>query len=1513
MTTKPETLRAKLTQVFKFLEAFSELRNPVTRLLTDQPWVLDLSNLPSHEAVQLTERREEIAATEDFTEERLVTEFSLTVKRPLLHVCPAPPPSIADWLEAGWQQSSSTVSVVGERRNGEVVERFVDDQSRVADHESWLGERRKWQIEDVPARLADALFQKLFDIQGRFEREGEKFELVLGDGFLSWRLPDGGVGHPLILRHLQMSFDAHVPQFRIDVTGAKPELYMPLLRCIPQIDGALLSKIKSDFDAGDVEPLGGVRTETFLRALVARLSAGGEFVHYPLEGEQDQPRLWRSSVVILRARSLGFQAAIAAILEDIAQGGMMPESLARIVGIELTQAVSDGSEASPEISLPNEDLEILFSKPANAEQLSIAKRLEQFGSVLVQGPPGTGKTYTIGNLISHFLAQKKTVLVTSHSTKALRVVRDQVVDLLQPLCVSVLDRDAEAQKQLEIAVSTISTKLSATTASELRKKATRLAERRQRLVLDLERVRQDLLEARGDEYRDVIVGGVAFSPVTAARRVAAGVGVHDWIPTPVTLGEPCPLPITEVAELYASAVRISSADERELRSDLIDANEILDPGSFRALTFEISDLSQQERDFEAEQWVGQCADAETLSEIAARLVQETQFLEQSEFDVSVIDAGRRGSGWAAVWRELLIMTEELRSVADNAQLPLSRHAPAISAAPPLEVQRRVVREILRHLDRHSQRAWWTKVLHREWDEVSTGWYVGNRQPEKVDEFRAIDALLELTVLRGTVVDRWNRTVGGIGGPSVSADGLPEHVLEIHSRRVTRMLDWFEKVWLPLKADLDAAGLLTEELCRKQPVEASTTGDTMRLVKCIRAVLPRALASKVASLRLQCALTRIRTLRDLLNERANSKGSELLYELVEAIDQCDPDRYSNRYLRLVQLQQLRSDLSRRENLISRLSQAAPTWAEYINNRVPPHGDGQVPGNVDEAWSWRQLYDELSRRNGVSLDELITKSEESTKELCDATVGLVDANAWCAQFERTHLEQQQALHGWSQVMRKIGAGTGKRVPRLQQEARNLMAKCQDAVPVWVMPLSRVVEAFDPRKTRFDVVIVDEASQLDVMGLIALYMGRQAVVVGDNEQVSPDAVGLRADDVDKLIDSQLVGIPNNRLYDGQTSIYDLAEQAFGGAIRLKEHFRCVPEIIEFSNHLSYGGDIKPLREGSTASVFPSTVSYRVDALSVDRSKTNPNEAEAIVSLLIGAIQQPEYRHCTFGVLSLVGDEQAAVIEKMLREKLSPDEIERRRIVCGNAAQFQGDERDVMFLSVVDKPQSGPLAMRQEKRFRQRYNVAASRARDQMWVVHSLRTEMDLKPNDLRRRLIEHATDPTALSQRISRAETKAESEFERRVLRYLVSAGFDVEPQVWVGYYRLDMVVRSGRNAVAVECDGDRFHSDENLREDMARQAVLERLGWRFIRVRGSEFFRDESAAMNRVATRLGELNIMPSGHDGVVSQGRSDIQQRVISAAAALRRRWEEERLFARLDSETFDEFPSGDSPATSVEH
>ena len=464
---------------------------------------------------------------------------------------------------------------------------------------------------------------------------------------------------------------------------------------------------------------------------------------------------------------------------------------------------------------------------------------------------------------------------------------------------------------------------------------------------------------------------------------------------------------------------------------------------------------------------------------------------------------------------------------------------------------------------------------------------------------------------------------------------------------------------------------------------------------------------------------------------------------------------------------------------------------------------------------------------------------------------------------------------------------------------MATAKGAVPVWIMPLNEVAEAFDPRTTKFDVVIIDEASQCDPTALFALYLGGQAIIVGDDEQVTPVAVGVDMTEVQKLIDAHLPkDFRSRQHYDGTTSIYELAQTAFQGVVRLVEHFRCAPDIIAFSNDLSYKGEIKPLREAASILLTPHVVPYRVDGGRIQSDDANEEEAETIASLICAAMEQPEYakndqgKPTTFGVVSLVGGRQAMKVDTCLRNRIEPAEYKRRQILCGDSAQFQGDERDVMMLSVVDAPPADPpLPLRQEgakKIFKKRFNVAASRARDQMWVVHSLNHETDLKPGDYRRKLIEHAIDPGAWERELQKQLEKTESVFERRVLTNLTAANFVVQPQFKVGSYRIDMVVVGCGKRLAVECDGERYHGPEKLQEDMERQAILERLGWRFVRVRGSVFFRDEDRAMEAIFARLDELGIQP----GVTlsnlepSHKENALVQRVIRRAQELRGLWKE---------------------------
>jgi len=595
---------------------------------------------------------------------------------------------------------------------------------------------------------------------------------------------------------------------------------------------------------------------------------------------------------------------------------------------------------------------------------------------------------------------------------------------------------------------------------------------------------------------------------------------------------------------------------------------------------------------------------------------------------------------------------------------------------------------------------------------------------------------------------------------------------------------------------------------------------------------------------------------------------------------------------MELGRIRSVLVRRAELLKCLEKNAPAWSSAIRSRVGIHGAPIPPDAPGDAWVWRQLQDELERRASVSLEAIQTSIDRSTQDLRKVTVELIDRRAWGFQAKRTSLAQRQALIGWLDTIRKIGKGTGIRVPRLRIEAAQKMSQCRGAVPVWVMPLSRVVENFDPRNTRFDVVIIDEASQSDVMALVAFYLGTTVVVVGDHEQVSPSAVGQEIAVVQNLIDQFLGGIPNADLYDGQTSVYDLARQSFGDTIRLVEHFRCVTDIIQFSNDLSYDGDIKPLRDASRVVLKPHTLAFRVEG-SIRDGKVNRREAEVIASLALAALEQPEYQKnefrepTTFGAVSLVGEEQALEIDLLLRTYIPPNLYEQHRFLCGTPAQFQGDERDVMFVSVVDTPTGTPLPFRDQRMFKQRYNVAASRARDQMWVVHSLNVQTDLRGGDLRRRLIEHAQDPTLLLRTYEELEHKTESPFEREVLRRLTRAGYQVTPQWKVGARRIDLVVEGNGRRLAVECDGDRFHPLEKLGEDMERQAVLERLGWIFARIRGSVFFRNAEQAMEPVFEKLRELEINPCVQEGLTpapASSNGELVDRIIRRAEQIRIEW-----------------------------
>jgi superfamily I DNA and/or RNA helicase len=209
----------------------------------------------------------------------------------------------------------------------------------------------------------------------------------------------------------------------------------------------------------------------------------------------------------------------------------------------------------------------------------------------------------------------------------------------------------------------------------------------------------------------------------------------------------------------------------------------------------------------------------------------------------------------------------------------------------------------------------------------------------------------------------------------------------------------------------------------------------------------------------------------------------------------------------------------------------------------------------------------------------------------------------------------------------------------------------------------------------------------------------------------------------------------FDIESSLFDHGKLRYGTQrITLREHFRCMPEIIRFSNDLCYSDTpLIPLRQYGPNRLPPLEHVFVRDGYregSNNRTINRP-EAEAIVTRIVEMCSDNRYNGKTMGVVVLQGEAQAALIENQLLERLGAEEIERRRLVCGNSYSFQGDERDIIFLSLVaaSNERIGSLTKPADER---RFNVAASRARDQMILFHSV-TSDDLSASCLRRQLLD------------------------------------------------------------------------------------------------------------------------------------------------------------------------------------
>lgn len=1475
-----ERLVRRAVNLFTFLSRSQQLMVRPVRAVDRFEQALWFGDLPDHAAIRSAHRIAE-----------LDPEAPLLVVDRVAKLDPPPvPDELSAWVDGALDEADKEPSlreaiyreeplpVDAEDEEADIARRRVE----LAEHpeiteafENWLTDWRLWAERERRDSVVREFYKELFALHLKSVDHSDEFELVVGVGCLTWR-PEN---HEQVLRHVAtapvaIDFDENSGRLTLTQVSAQDAVSIELDMLDPALisSPAKLDEIKELAAAYEGHLLDQPAIGEICRRVIHRLDADADYDEEAVSAPAGtSPRGAFAPAIILRRRTnRGLVQIYEAIVSQIRQAGEVPTGVLPLIDPDRQpEPTPSGETAGAVVTIDDEDF---LPLPVNDKQRQIIERVDTRAQTVVQGPPGTGKTHTAAALVSHLLAQGKRVLITAHTDRALREVRAKLPREIQSLAVAVIGQSRSDMADLRTAVDNISRRADDFDEVDSRRSIARHLSkiddlRRQRAAVRkrLIVVRQQEVEPRTDGPAEGTLAAIAYDHLQHEDQ-------YEWIREfDVDQDGSGTTVSTDEIQLWRSLLRSDdlAANETEARRALPDISALAAPEDFAALVATERQAAARKDAFvellthESFEFVRSLTTdlRDELRGRVAQLAERAANLERRHEEWMNDALHDVRSGRQQAW---LARSTQVKSLAQAAGVLTRRIGPTTAVAisdGDHGVHQQIAKSLLAHLDSGGA------IKVRPDGTPKIGAFTSKTVKLAEPFFAAvkINDLPAVTKEQLAIFIDWvdaSRTVAALDQAWPTTVHIPDedtldeklqwHLTEVEQLdKVLALGDqleverqWFQQNNLPVP---DWNNL--EDIRRYADlVEAATAAD-----EAIAATSP------------------IDSLHNYLRGQAQLAGPPAItLQLLAAVRDRNVDGYATSHQRLQHLLRVAQSVAERDRIRVELNRSGPLLAAAIAaNPAADVWDTRL-ASYEEAWRWEMTGRWILAQDSEDTNALKVSLNAIEDQIRFEVEHLAAERAWghAVAPDRITGSARANLTQYAQLVSRLGKGTGKYAAKQRAAIAEAMDRCRPSVPVWIMPLYRIAEQVRVEPNLYDVVIVDEASQAGLEASFLQYLAPKMVVIGDDKQVSPSAVGVDQQQLRDLAGMYLSEDPYRESWlDPKCSYFDAANMRFGGRITLTEHRRCVPEIIEFSNRIAYepeGIHLVPVRQFGAERLEPIKVVY-LDKAYESPNKTNAVEAEAIVDQIRKCLAEPHYDGKTFGVVSLLGKEQAKLIANMLLDAVPPEEWSARELRCGDASDFQGSERDVMFLSMVKAPEADRrMGVLTQQQYVQRFNVAASRAKDQMWVYHSMPREALTNSEDMRFQLLDYCYGvvnrihsdvdgviATAVPEDVP--VPPFDSLFEQRVFNRLIGRGYTVVPQVEALGYKIDMVVTGAKGRLAIECDGDFWHGPEQYEADLARQRELERCGWEFFRIRESVFYADMPRTLQALWDTLDELDI------------------------------------------------------------
>ena len=1395
---------------------------------------------------------------------------------------------LLDWLSGDWGDYKSPIKLLSEKITKENDASKVVNISKKEKEmlEKLLKDRKLWIEEQKKIEVVRNLFDTLYNKYLVLDRDSDTLELVVANGLV--KVPNEDICYPILLKKVNFSIDTE--KNIISITDASDndfitqELYLNFLAEVENINLDKVFYLEDKIVENNIHPISKNDTiKDFFREFIHNLNPRAQFIE-DLDKKNKESVItieWKP-ILFIRKKDDGKVEAINNIIKDIENGGEIPEYLSELVGVI-------GSDKRAVEPIPD----ILFTKETNNEQIEIIKSLYSHRAVVVQGPPGTGKTHTIANLLGHFLAEGKNVLITSQTKKALDVLKEKIPTDIQDLCISMLDDDSS---DLGNSVESISEKLGYLNLETLKNEYEEIENQRNELKEDIKNIKRKIFNIKYQESHPIIYNNESITLREAGEFLRKNQRELDRIPGIVSSGVTCPINNENLTFLKSGYKKsVSREEEKEIELGLNKVSDFWTLEEFKEMLenkkeiMSRLDLLLKNKKYHINDNLFYVDDKmlidldkfKNYSGIDKIIPEDLKSIEDWKKDVCI--AGTENSGDRKIWLEFI---KDIRRLYDLTNMTKDQLFKKEVVYKDIDVS--TAKKLIIGLKKGIERPgfFFKHRLRKARKQISDKVTINNRILETLYDCNVALEYTTLIELKENTKNTWNILMTGNSLLENSNNKNLYKQLYSYADQMEYLLNWYDREKKTFLHKIENAGFekLNINKTEGNPIYVDEVNQIFDFIPSLEELIA---IGKIALEYREVDTKRSEYLVKI--ENIIKENSPLGREIKNAILNENTDKYSETLEKLRVLSEKEVLYKKYKELLHDIKTVANSWGEELENGL----FNEKIENIYNVWRYKQISQKLKELAEKPYFNLQADILEKTEELKKLTIDLVTKKAWynIIKFleEKDNLAISQALKGWKQTVQKIGKGTGKNTNIHKKNAKEKMLLCQKVVPAWIMPLNKVFDTLNPVENKFDIVIIDEASQSDISSLILLYMAKKIIIVGDDKQVSPSDVGVNIDKINMFRRKYIKGkVANDDLYGIRASLYSIVSTTFQ-PISLREHFRSVPEIIGYSNKTSYDNQILPLRDSNSSILKPAIIDYKVNGRRDEKSKINRVEAETIVSLIEACLAMKEYKNSTFGVISLLGDEQAELIQDLIVKRIPATEIENHKILCGNSASFQGDERDIMFISLVDSSEENKslrlVGEGVEGAIRKRYNVAISRAKDQLWIVHSI-DKNSLKEGDLRKELFEYIDslkenvfDKTAI-------ENITASDFENEVARHLLEKNYTIKQKWRVGSYDIDMVAIYDDKKIAIECDGKILnHTEEEVIANLEEQEILERCGWKFIRVRASEYFRNPEKAIKDLIIQLDDKGVYPN-HKEVYSD-KNELLNNIKSEALELMEKYEEE--------------------------